>query len=128
MSYIVSIKRLISKSDLLMAIDGDDEFAILSKDDNDAELVWTVGEERTTFYLAQGEIIATTPSDKAWEKMHPLAERLNAVVIGEENDLPTFNEVPIWPEVKQGIFANRATWMGWPILVVVLLALLIWRW
>ncbi len=30
MSYIVSIKRPISKADLLMAIDGDEQFAIVS--------------------------------------------------------------------------------------------------
>ena len=128
MSYIVSIKRLIAKSDILIAIDGDDEFSILSTDDNNVELIWTAGEERTTFYLAQGEIIAHTPSDPAWQKLHQLADQLGAVVIEEENDLPTRYDVPIRPELQQGLFTNRETWIGWPVLVVVLLALLIWRW
>ena len=122
MSYIVSIKRPISKADLLMAIDGDEQFAIVSEGDNFIDLVWSVGEERATFNLVQGEITATTPSDKALEKMNHLAEKLSAVVIGEEDDLP----VPT--DMQRGVFSNRVTWIGWPIIVVVLLILLIWRW
>ena len=68
MSYIVSIKRLISKADLLFAIDGDEEFTILSEGDGFVDLVWSVGEEKTSFHLVQSEITVTTSSDKALKK------------------------------------------------------------
>jgi len=105
-----------------MAIDGDEQFAILSEGDNFIDLVWSAGEDKATFNLVQGEITVTSPSEKALEKMDFLAEKLKAVVIGEEDDLT------IQAEIKQGIFSNRVTWIGWPIMVIALLILLIWRW
>ncbi len=122
MSYIVSIKRPISKSDLLSAIEGNAQFSIVSQGDNYIDLLWKAGEESATFNLSQGEITVTTPSDKAWQKMNELSQKLGAVVIGEEDDLP------IRSEIRTGVFANRQSWIGWPILVVVLSVLLIWKW
>ena len=105
-----------------MAIEGDEQFSIMSEGDNYIDLMWISGEESATFNLSQGEITVTTPSDEAWEKMNQLSKELGAVVIGEEDDLP------IRCEVRRGVFANRQTWIGWPILVVVLSVLLIWKW
>jgi hypothetical protein len=122
MSYVVSIRRTISKSDLLTAIEGDEQFSIISEGDNYIDLMWVDGEESVTFSLSQGEITVTTPSDKAWEKMNRLSQALGAAVIGEEDDLP------IRPQVKRGVFTNRQTWIGWPVLVIVLSVLLIWKW
>lgn len=122
MSYIFSIKRPISKADLLRAIDGDEEFSVVSEGDAFIDLVWSDGEEKATFNLVQGEISVTTPSDNALEKMNHLAEKLGAVVIGEEDDLP------IPKDIERGVFTNRVTWIGWPIIVILLSILLIWRW
>lgn len=122
MSYVVSIKRPISKHDLFAATEGDQEFSIVSEDDGAVVLTWARGEEQAMFNLYQGEIVVTTPSDGAWEKMNQLAQTLGAAVIGEEDD------IPVQPEVRRGIFANRVTWIGWPVLVVLLSALLLWRW
>ena len=122
MSYLFSIKRPITKADLLRAIDGDGEFSILSEDDASIDLVWFDVDETATFNLVQGEITVTTPSDNALEKMNHLAEALGAVVIGEEDDL-------LMPaNIERGVFTNRVTWIGWPIMVIVLSVLLIWRW
>jgi len=66
-------------------------------------------------------ILHKTP-DKALEKMKLLAEKLGATVIGEEDDLP------IPEDIERGVFTNRVTWIGWPIMVIVLFVLLIWRW
>jgi len=122
MSYIVSIKRPISKSDLLAAIEGDDQFSVVTDGDNDVTLAWLKGDERATFSLSQGEITVTTPSEHAWQKMDDLAGKLDAAVIGEEDD------PPVHSNVEAGIFANRQTWIGWPVLVIILAALLIWKW
>jgi len=56
------------------------------------------------------------------KKINQLSKKLNAVVIGEENNFPMRSQT------ETGMFANRETWIGWPILVVVLSALLIWKW
>ncbi len=41
-----------------------------------------------------------------------------------------FDDCIIWWWVKPVayVFANRLTWVGWPILVVLLSFLLIWKW
>ncbi len=54
--------------------------------------------------------------------MNDLAGKLNAVVIGEEDDLP------VHTDAETGICANRQTWIGWPVLIAILPALLIWKW
>ncbi len=59
-------KRPISKSDLLAAIEDDDQFSVVADGDNDVSLAWVRGDERATFSLSQGEITVTTPSENAW--------------------------------------------------------------
>jgi hypothetical protein len=85
-------------------------------------MVWTSGDECTGFSLSQEEIIVATPSDNALERVEQLANAPGAVVIGEEDDLPSR------AEAKRGIFENRETWIGWPVLVIVPGALLFWKW
>jgi hypothetical protein len=80
-----------------------------------------ISEDRAELNLSQGEITVTTPSDAARHKMIQLSKKLDAVVIGEEDNLP------IRSQTGTGMFANRQTWIGWPIFVVVLSALLIWK-
>jgi hypothetical protein len=75
MSYIVSIKRAISKSDFLKAIEDDEQFSIVSEGDDHMDLARVSGEERAEFNLSQGEITVTTPSDAAWQEMNRLSKK-----------------------------------------------------
>jgi len=54
MSYIVSIKRAISKTDFLKAIEHNEQFSIVSEGDDHMELMWVSGEEHAEFNLSQG--------------------------------------------------------------------------
>ena len=68
MSYIVSIRRPISKPDPLKAIEGDEQLSIVSEGDNHVDFTWVSGEDRAEFNLSQGEITVTSPSDAARQK------------------------------------------------------------
>ncbi len=122
MSYIVEILRPIRKEELLAIVGSDSELAVLEEGDGWVDVRWARGDDRAVFTLAQGRISVTTPGDGAWEKAQAFARHLNAAVIGEED------EIPLRKEIKRGVFAGRSTWIGWPILVLVLLAMLIWKW
>lgn len=123
MSYIVSIRRTIQKQEFLSLIQHEPSFRVESQNDDCMVVEWTHGREQAFFVLSQGTIDVTTPSEAAFKKMEEIAARLEAEVIGEEEKFI----VPKTP-VKPGLFAGRVTWIGWPILVIILIILLIWRW
>jgi hypothetical protein len=123
MSYNVSIRRLIQKQEFLGLIQNQPAFRVESQDEDCAIVEWVQGEEITTFVLSQATIDATTPSEAAYEKMTEMAEKLNAEVIGEEEKF-----IVPRSSAKSGVVAGRSTWIGWPVLVIVLIVLLIWRW
>jgi len=122
MSYVVTIKRQISKTQLLAAVEGDAEFTVRSGQADEFALEWKSGDESAIFDFFQGEIIVTTPSDAAFVKMQQLSEKLDAKVVGEEDADAAKTEIP------SGIFTNRTTWIGWPLIVVALTILLIMKW
>lgn len=104
-------------------IQDEPSFRIDSQNEDGVVVEWTHGTETTTFVLSQGVIDATTPAEAAYMKMEELAGKLKAEVIGEDEKFI----VPRTP-VGPGVFAGRVTWIGWPILVIALTILLIWRW
>ena len=124
MSYIVSIKRPIQKHELLAAIEGSSEYTVVSETEDGIEMKYSNNNEQSEFlFLSQGEIQATSPSEDTYAALEKLAALLDAEVIGEEEKyfIPP-------SEIKRGIFANRDTWIGWPILVIVLTIMLIFKW
>ncbi len=124
MSYIVSIKRPIQKLELLSAIEGNSQYKVVTETGDGIEIQYLNNSEKPEYlFLSQGEIQATSPSESTYTSMEKLAALLNAEVIGEEDKyfIPS-------KEIKQGIFASRHTWIGWPILVIVLTIMLIVKW
>ncbi len=122
MSYVVEVIRPIQKKEVLTLIHDDAELTIIAEGENWIDFTWSRGGGQVMFNFAQGRISVTTPGEEAWAKAQALAERLEAAVIGEEDDLPNRREI------KQGLLAGRSTWIGWPILVVLLGGLLAWKW
>ena len=102
----------------MQVIEGDDEFSVMADGHSFAVLRWTNGNEHAVFNYTHGEITVGTPSPAVHEKMSALASTFQAELIGEEDDIPN-------PGEKGSV---DVTWIGWPIMVVTLLILLIWRW
>ena len=123
MSYIVSVKRLIAMPEVLALMQADPSLRIERQDAETVDLVWSQGGDEGFFQMVQGELQATTPSTPAAKKLASIAQALNATVVGEEDLAPHY----AGPSV-QGVFAGRDTWIGWPVLVLILGALLAWRW
>lgn len=122
MSYVVEVIRPIRKEEVVDLIPNDSELSIVAEGENWLDVLWSRGREQAVFHFAQGRITATTPNEAAWTKIQSLAQRLGAAVIGEEDDLPNR------PALKPGVFAGRSTWIGWPLLVFLLGAMLAWKW
>ena len=122
MSYIVEILRPIQKEEVAALVREDSEMSVIAEGTNWIDFAWSRGEAHAVFNFAQGRISVTTPGDEAWEKARVMAQRLGATVIGEEDDLAGR------PQAGAGVLAGRSTWIGWPVLVVVLGALLAWKW
>ncbi len=122
MSHMMSIKRTISKTDLLKAIQGDTEFSVLAEGDAFLVLRWSDGQENAVFNLVKGEVTVGTPTVQIMAKMKDLAGKCHAEIVGKDEELDTQEEG------SGGLISNRSTWIGWPILVVVLLTLLIIKW
>jgi len=122
MSYVVEIIRPIREAEVIAIAKRDDSLTILGQGENWLELEWVQGDEKTQISLAQGRMSVTTPTHKAYNKVQELAEILNAEVIGEEEQLPERENA------NPGIATGKSIWAGWPILVLILLVTLIWRW
>lgn len=123
MSYIVSVKRTIPVSEALAAIAADRSLQVLRQDGSTFSAAWSEGEDEALFDFAQGELQATSPSEAALLKLQSLADVLDATVVGEEDLVPTRSH-----SLRPGILSGRSTWIGWPAMVLILGALLVWRW
>jgi hypothetical protein len=122
MSYVVSIRRTIQKQEFLALIQNEPGFRINSQNEDCAVVEWTESNTNNTlFVLSQGCIDVTTPSVVAFTKLEEIAKKLNAEVIGEEDKF-------IVPQRSVRQLVGGSTWIGWPVLVIVLAGLLIWRW
>lgn len=119
---MMSIKRTIQKADLLRAIEGDSEYSVLAEGNAFVVLRWTNGQDNAVFNLVQGEITVGTPSDAALRKMNHLADQFGADIIGKDENLP------VQSSGDDDALDSSGTWYGWPIMVVTLLILLVWRW
>lgn len=122
MSYLVELLRPIRKDELLAIVDDDAELSVVAEGDDWLAIAWSRGDEQALFNFARGRLSLSTPSQAAAEKSCSLAERLGAIVLGEEDGAPSR------PAMPPGIFAGRSSWIGWPVLVIILTALLAWKW
>ena len=122
MSYFVEIIRPIRVEELLSIVENDITLSILDQGENWIVFSWADSEEQAEFDYSQGRISITSPNDSAWAKAEELASILNATVIGEEEQLSKYRET------DSAILKGRSTWIGWPILVVILAVALFWRW
>lgn len=123
MGYVVAVKRAIGKREVVELASADSSLRVTREDNETLDLTWLDGMSDGFFQLVKGEIQATSPSAAAMAKLSSIAKSLGAEVVGEE-DL-------VAPPVLRGdagVFSGRSTWVGWPVLVVVLSALLVWRW
>lgn len=123
MSYYFEVKRLISKAEVLALVQTDSELEVTDQDQDFLCIRWSNGSASCLFVYAEGIIEATSPSTLAYQKLESIAQQLGAVVVGEEE--PTSTPVA---STTPGVLAGRSTWLGWPFLVIVLSALLVWRW
>jgi hypothetical protein len=123
MSYIVSVKRVILMSEILGLVRADPTLRIQRQDSETLDLAWSQDSDEGFFQFVQGQLQATSPSTPAAQKLASVAQTLNATVVGEEDLVPQYPG-----PAAQRVFAGRSTWLGWPILVVGLGALLAWRW
>ena len=122
MSYIVSVKRVLTKPEVLALVVTDSSLAILREDADTLDITWSDGAEESLFQLVGGELQATTPSTAAANKLSHIAKLLDASVVGEEDLAPSPSTL------RPGVFSGRNTWIGWPLMVLILTALLVWRW
>ena len=116
-----SVKRTITKAELMRVIADDREFSVLAEGEAFVVIRWSNGEENAVFNLVQGEVTVGAPTSGAERKMNYLASRLEAEVIGDDENLP------VGASGGGGAKLNVLRF-AWPMLVVVLTALLIWRW
>lgn len=118
----MSIKRTIAKGDLMQAITGDSEFSVLAEGDAFAVIRWTNGQENAVFNLVQGEITVGSPTPGALAKMNALATQFGAEVVGGQEGVAGGGR-PNDAEEDGGFMR-----LAWPVVVVTLVLLLIWRW
>lgn len=127
MSYYVEITRTITKSELLAALGEDDAFTISDQGENWVSFLLTQGTEQTLFNFERGHINVTSPSSDAWLKMEQLARKLDATVLGEEDDIPEPPPSQLSsPNIGRSMNINLGC--GWLILCIILIILLIWKW
>lgn len=86
MSYIVEVIRPIRKEEIVSLVRNDSELSIIAEGEKWVDVAWSRGDEQAVFNFAPGRISVTTPSEGAWEKTQALAQRLRAVVIGENSE------------------------------------------
>ena len=122
MSYVVEIIRPIGKEEVLALVQADKELSVQASGGDWINISWTRDSYSDSIYYAQSRLTCTSPGSEAWEKLQELATKLNAEVIGEEDKIAP-------PLVgNQGIIHGRSTWVGWPVIVLVLVAALWWKW
>ena len=123
MGYVVSVRRFIERQDVLDLVAADASLMLARDDEAFLLLHWRHADAVSEIRWAQGQLRATSPADAAWGKLEELAARLGARVLGEEDGAPPRREA-----LPAGHAAGRVTWLGRPVMVVALAALLAWRW
>lgn len=118
MSYLVEVKRTIALHEVMQIIKRSNELEV--HDQNPLVPTYGVGKEQEYIYFTGAEMQATSPSDGLVPVLERLAKDLNAELVGEEDNIPggeNGNDKLI-----------KTRWLGWPILVIILLVTLIIRW
>lgn len=123
MSYIVAVRRTIQKHEVLGIVADDPSLSVKHEYDDFLCPQWLSGDTKSELQWFQGELTATTPSDLMLAKLEAIGTKLGATVVGEEDGAPA-SARPLAP----GTATGSVTWIGWPVMVAVLSALLVWRW
>ena len=103
-------------------VQADEELSVKASGDDWINISWTRHRFSNSIYYAQSRLTCTSPESEAWEKLQELATKLGAEVIGEEDKIAP-------PQVESpSTIHGRSTWIGWPVIVLVLAAALWWKW
>lgn len=119
MSQIVTLKRKISTDELRQALKKIDSLSM----DEEHDWGFTIEYELDSTSLvtfSNGELAANSPSDALFQDLETLASLLGAEVVLED-------EVAMVHSAATSN-AGREIVLFWPVLIIVLFALLVWRW
>lgn len=119
MSQIVTIKRMTTVAELEDVLRSYPDMQVVEKHSWGLRVSF-IPEPDAHIVFINGEIQATSPSDRLYNRLELLAEDLHGRILHEE-------EEAITDSGKQG--GNvRSFSIFWPVVCVVLAILLIWRW
>ena len=119
MSQVVTLKRKISTADLQEALDHIENLSMGQEHEWGFDLDY-VKDSNCLVTFANGELEATSPSDELFIELEALAAQLGAEIVLED-------DVAI---VHSGEARNagREIVLFWPIVVLLLFGMLVWRW
>ena len=119
MSQIVTLKRKISGDELRQALDQTDSLSLNEEHDWGFTIEYALDSNFLVTY-SNGELEATSPSDSLLQALETLASLLGAEIVLEDEVVTVHSE----PTSNTG----GEIVLFWPALVIVLFALLVWRW
>ncbi len=119
MSQIITIKRTITVDDLEDVLRGYADLQVIEKHSWGVRVSY-VPEPDAHIVLVNGELQATSPSEKLYQRLELLAKDLNGLLTHEEE------EAIVDTDVQGGNVSSFSIF--WPAVSAVLLLLLIWRW
>lgn len=119
MSQVVTLKRNISREDLCVGLDQVENLSLGAEHDWGFSIEYAC-DPNSLVTFSNGEVDATSPSDDLLQKLEILASLLGAeVVLEDEVIMPPSGEIA--PRGREIV-------LFWPVLVLVLVGLLVWRW
>jgi hypothetical protein len=119
MSQIITIKRMITVDDLEDVLRNYADLQVVEKHSWGVRISY-VPEPDAHVVLTSGELQATSPSARLFNRLELLAKDLNGRLLHEDEEaMPDTG-------VQEG--SVRSFSIFWPVVCAVLLILLIWRW
>ena len=114
----MSVKKSIAKDELISAFRDISDFQIGEEHEWGISIGYKPNPDEHIIFI-NSELQATSPSDELYKKLELLAKKLNAVLVYEDevSTCPTTNSVK-----------SREIVLFWPVLSIILLVLLIWKW
>lgn len=119
MSQIVTVKRKITHEQLRAALDQSEHLSLSDQHDWGFTIKDSSDPKSFTTF-ANGVLEATSPSDELFNELEKMASLLNAEIVIEDE----VQTVQINNKQRNGREIN----IFWPVLVLLLLSLLVWRW
>lgn len=119
MSQIITIKRMMTGEDLEDVLRGYPDLQVVEKHNWGFRISY-IPEPDAHLVFVNGELQATSPSDRLYIRLELLAKDLSGRLLQEDEEATADTGVPGGKVRSFSIF--------WPIVCGVLLILLIWRW